>query len=707
MTQSNQSSNRLIHEKSPYLLQHAYNPVDWHPWGDKAFQKAKEEDKPIFLSIGYSTCYWCHVMEREVFENEQLADLMNKNLVNIKVDREERPDVDRIYMKALQAMSGHGGWPMSVFLTHDLKPFYAATYIPPQPKHGIPGFGDIVNAISNVWKNEREKITQSSDQIFEHLSKTASPSFPEQELSEELLTNGYEKIKESFDPENGGFGSAPKFPTPVLFNFLTRYYARTTEKDALEMTLLTLGKMAQGGIYDHIGGGFHRYATDEKWHVPHFEKMLYDQAQLVSSYIYVYQITGGDFYANVSKDVLNYVKRVMTSSEGGFYSAEDAESAVDPDHPSEKEEGAFYVWKYSEIESILTPDESSVAALYYGIRKNGNVSSDPHGVFTGKNILSVENTTEDVARKLNIQGGDVSNLLSSIRQKLFEEREKRPKCHLDDKILVSWNGLMISACARAYQVFGNEAYLKMAENAAQFILDTLYDRNSRKLLRRYRDGEAMIDAHLEDYAFFIRSLIDLYEASFKTELLDTTLQLNEELIELFYDNENGGFFDTSGNDPSVILRSKEWHDGAEPSGNSIAIENLLRLSRMFDRDDYRDKAMKSLSYFGELMNKAPQALAQFLAATDLALSKPKQIIIAGNAEEPQTRAMIREIHSRFIPDKILLLADASKGQDYLSSKVEFIGTVKKIDEKPTAYVCENFTCELPVNEVDKLRGILK
>ncbi len=701
MTQT--TPNRLIHEKSPYLQQHAFNPVDWYPWGEEAFQKAREEDKPIFLSVGYSTCYWCHVMEREVFENEELADLMNQYAVNIKIDREERPDVDRIYMKALQAMSGHGGWPMSVFLTHDLKPFYAATYIPPYPKHGIPGFGDVLRAIHNVWKNERDKITETGQQVFDHLARAASPDLPKHELDDKILHNGFTRINEAFDPVNGGFGDAPKFPTPVMFNFLFSYYARTGEKSAIDMPLFTLRKMANGGIYDHIGGGSHRYATDAKWHVPHFEKMLYDQAQLVSSYIDAYQITGEDFYASVAKDVLNYVKRVMTSPEGGFYSAEDAESAIDPDKPSEKEEGAFYVWEYSELESILTPDETAVAELYYGLRKNGNVSSDPHGVFTGKNILSIEKTKDDIARELNKDIDLVTNLLSSIRQKLFAAREKRPKCHLDDKILVSWNGLMVSACARAYQVFEDEQYLHMAKNAVQFIAHKLHDSNSGKLLRRYRDGESMIEAHLEDFAFFVRSLIDLYEASFDINLLDTALQLNEDMIELFYDEKDGGFFDTSGNDPSVILRSKEWHDGAEPSGNSIAIENLLRLSYMFGRDDYRDKAMESLSYFSELVNKAPQALAQFLAATGLALSKPKQIIIAGHTEEPKTRAMLRELHSHFIPGKVLLLADGSKSQDYLASKVEFIGTVKKIDNKPTAYVCENFTCELPVNEVDMLR----
>lgn len=698
MTHSTKKPNRLVNEKSPYLLQHAHNPVDWYPWGEDAFERAKQEDKPIFLSVGYSTCYWCHVMEREVFENEQLAELMNTHFINIKVDREERPDVDRIYMKALQAMSGQGGWPMSVFLTHDLKPFYAATYIPPTPRHGIPAFGDIVQAIDNVWKNEREKITETSRQIYDHLSKSVPPRLPEQKLDDKILENGFEKIKEAFDPVCGGFGDAPKFPTPVMFNFLLRYHVRTGNLKALEMTAFTLKKMARGGIYDHIGGGFHRYATDTKWQVPHFEKMLYDQAQLVSSYIDAYQITSDVFFANAAKDVLDYVERVMTSPEGGFYSAEDAESAVHPDNPSEKEEGAFYVWTYDEIKSALTPDEFTIAEKYFGIRENGNVETDPHGVFTGKNILSITGDKE---------AADRTGIIPSIRSKLFDVREKRTKPHLDDKILVSWNGLMISAYARAFQVFGEDAYLRMADNAARFIVNTLYDRNRGKLLRRYRGGESKIDAHLEDYAFLVRSLIDLYEASFDTDMLESAMLLTEDMIILFYDGDNGGFFDTSGMDPSVILRSKEWHDGAEPSANSVAIEVLLRLSHMFGREDYREKAMKSLSYFAELMSKAPQATAQFLAVLDLALSKPKQIIIAGSAGESSTRAFIREVHARFIPNKILLLADGDKGQEYLASKVDFIGTVKMIDDKPTAYVCENFTCKLPVNDITELRGQLQ
>jgi len=707
MSSKNKYSNRLINQKSPYLLQHAHNPVDWYPWGEEAFEKAKADGKPIFLSIGYSTCYWCHVMEREVFENKELANLMNEAFVNIKVDREERPDVDRIYMRALQAMSGHGGWPMSVFLTPDLKPFYAATYIPPVPKHGIPGFGDIVRAITNVWQNEREKVTDTSQQIYDHLSKAASPKPASEKIDDSILTNGFSMIKEAYDPVNGGFGDAPKFPTPVMFNFLLRYYIRTNESDALEIPSASLKKMALGGIYDHIGGGFHRYATDAKWHVPHFEKMLYDQAQLITSYIDLYQISGDTFYGDVAHDILGYIKRVMIAHEGGFYSAEDAESAVDEATPSEKEEGAFYVWDYSEIKSVLTDDEFSVVEIHYGLQKTGNVASDPHGVFTGKNILSVEKSIEETGKILGKKSDEVINLLSSARETLSAAREKRVKPHLDDKILLSWNGLMISACARAYQSFGEDDYLSMAENAAQFILQSFFNQKSGKLVRRYRDGEADINAHLDDYAFFIRALIDLYESSFDVNFLETALRLTDDMIDLFYDPDSAGFFDTSGKDPSVIIRSKEWHDGAEPSGNSVAIENLLRLSYMLGREDYYEKAQKSLTYFGEIMRKAPQATAQLLSSLELALTKPQQIIIAGYKNDEQTNRMIQEVHRLFKPNKVLLLADNDKGQKYLESKVDFIKTVKMIDDKPTAYVCENFTCNLPTNNVEDLKEQLR
>ncbi len=699
--------NRLIHEKSPYLLQHAFNPVHWYPWGEEAFEKARREDKPIFLSIGYSTCYWCHVMEREVFENDSLAALMNQYLVSIKVDREERPDVDRVYMTALQAMTGSGGWPMSMFLTSDLKPFYGATYIPPHAKWGRPGFGEIITRIHEVWTSNRQVVLENSQKMADYLKQVSIPKLDAAKADQLALQRGFESFAESFDSVTAGFGGAPKFPRPVAFNFLLRYYSRTGEKKALDMSLATLINMAKGGMYDHIGGGFHRYATDERWHVPHFEKMLYDQAQLAISYLEAFQITNEPFYADVAQDVLSYVQRNLTHSEGGFYSAEDAESAVDPQKPQEKEEGAFYVWTKSEIDELLSPEEVRLFDFHFGVKNDGNVIADPHQEFVGENILYIAHTPEETAKQFNISIDEVLAALSSARQKLFQAREKRPRPHLDDKILVSWNGLMISAFARAHQVLDEVKYRDAAERAAKFILTKLYNEKKKQLLRRYRAGEARFDAHLEDYAFLIQGLIDLYESTFDIQWLMTAIELTEQQTQLFYDQDAGGFFDTSGEDKSILVRTKESYDGAEPTGNSIAILNLLRLSQMIDRQKWRVLAEKSLAYFGSQMLNIPQGLAQFLVALDFSLSKPKQIIIAGKADDPHTGNLLAEVHKRFIPNKIILLADGAQGQKTLASYVPFIDSVRMIDGKPTAYICENYACQLPTSDPQTMVKLLQ
>ena len=700
--------NKLINEKSPYLLQHAFNPVHWYPWGEEAFEKARKEDKPIFLSVGYSTCYWCHVMEREVFEKDSIAELMNKYVVSIKVDREERPDVDRVYMTALQTMTGGGGWPMSMFLTPDLKPFYGGTYIPPEAKYGRAGFPEILEAIYDAWQNRREEVIESSIKLTNHIKNFSSSVTIPTNAGLESLTKGYKSFVNSYDEKDGGFNKAPKFPRPVTFNFLLRYYERTGDKNALEMSLQTLSKMAKGGMYDHIGGGFHRYATDDLWHVPHFEKMLYDQAQLVNSYLEAYQITHDEFYADVVKDILVYVKRNMTHQAGGFYSAEDAESLPAGSQKKVKEEGAFYSWYKSEIDKILGSEHAKIFNYYYGIKDNGNVnpSSDPHGEFTSENILYVARSIEETTKEFNLNDDEVSSILSDARKKLFSVREQRPKPHLDDKILVSWNGLMISAFARAYQVLQDEEYLTSAINTANFIMNNLYDEKSKQLLRRYRDGEAKYKAHLEDYAYLTQGLLDLYEASLDIDWLEAAIELTKQQIGLFYDSENGGFFDTSGKDPSIIIRTKEFYDGAEPSGNSIAILNLLRLSQMTDNEKWREIADKSLAYFGERIKQFPHAMPQFLAAVDFSLSKPKQIIIAGSADAPHTKELLKEVHSRFIPNKIILLADGKSGQKILASYIPFIESVKMIDGKSTAYICENYACKLPTSDVKVVAELL-
>lgn len=698
--------NRLIHEKSPYLLQHAFNPVDWYPWGEEAFEKARRENKPIFLSIGYSTCYWCHVMEREVFENEKIAELMNKYVVSIKVDREERPDVDRVYMTALYAIAGSGGWPMSMFLTPELKPFYGATYIPPEAKYGRPGFKDILKRVHEVWTTNRQGIYEDSERLAGYIRQATAPDAQATKVDASVLQRGFEAYVNSYDSSYAGFGNAPKFPRPVSFNFLLRYYSRTGEGKALEMTLATLQGMARGGMYDHIGGGFHRYATDAKWHVPHFEKMLYDQAQLVISYLEAYQITHEPFYADVVRDVLTYVQRNMTHPQGAFYSAEDAESAVDPARPEEKEEGAFYTWVKQEIDRLLEPQVAQVFNYYYGVQENGNVESDPHQEFVGENILYIAHSQKETAEQFGLSVDEVRAILSRARQTLFAAREKRPHPHLDDKVLVSWNGLMISAFARAYQVLADEEYLHAAERAGQFILDKLYNQKKKQLLRRYRDGEARYRAVLEDYAFFTQGLLDLYEASLDIRWLKTAIELTEQQNRLFYDKENGGFYDTAGKDESLLVRTKESYDGAEPTGNSIAILNLLRLAQMTNNQEWQAMAEKSLTYFGEQMQRSPRGLAQFLVALDFSLSKPKQIIIAGKADDPHTRSLLEEVHARFIPNKIILLADEGKGQALLASYIPFIESVKRLDGKSTAYICQDYACELPTSEREVVAELL-
>jgi len=701
------ASNRLLTEKSPYLLQHAFNPVNWYAWGDEAFEAARKQDKPIFLSVGYSTCYWCHVMEREVFEDETIAALMNEYVISIKVDREERPDVDGVYMTALQAMTGSGGWPMSLFLTPDLKPFFAATYIPPATQAGQLGFTDILTRIHATWETDRGQITQLSQQLGDYLKAIADPKVNPKAADELALDQGYQALAKIYDPQDAGFGGAPKFPKPVTLNFLFRYYSRTGEKHALEMSLETLRRMAAGGMYDHIGGGFHRYSTDKRWHVPHFEKMLYDQAQLAVSYLEAFQISRDPYYADVAREILDYVQHNMTHASGGFYSAEDAESAVDRATPDDKKEGAFYTWSRSEIEDLLPAEDALVFSYHYGIESDGNVDAARHPELSGENILFAAHTTAETAKWSTLSTTAVTTILAASREQLFSAREERPRPHLDDKVLVSWNGLMISAFAKAHQILGDEKYLRSAEQASQFVLDNLYNGKNKQLLRRYRDGEARFEANLEDYAFFIQGLLDLYEASFNIEWLKTAIVLTEQQIIIFHDADQGGFYDISGNDKSIIIRTKESYDGAEPAGNSIAILNLLRLSQMTDNQGWRAMALKSLAYFGEQMLSSPQSMVQFLVALDFSLTKPKQIIIAGVASAPSTSAMLAEIHSRFIPNKIMLLADGMEGQQLLRSYIPFIQSVLMFDEMATAYICEDYACKLPTSDLAVVARLLQ
>src|SRR6184192_2976471 len=577
-------TNRLAQEKSPYLLQHAHNPVDWYPWGKEAFAKARSENKPIFLSIGYSTCHWCHVMAHESFENEEVAATMNREFVNIKVDREERPDVDRVYMTFVQATTGGGGWPMSVWLTPDLKPFVGGTYFPPEDRYGQPGFKKVLERIAAAWKQGHDKIAEQGGRIVAALRESQAGAAGESKIDAKILDAAYEQIASSYDPKEGGFGNAPKFPRPVTLNFLTRFYERCPSsesgKRALEMDLFTLRKMAAGGMHDHPGGGFHRYSVDRYWHVPHFEKMLYDQAQLAVAYLDAFQITHDPQMESVARDILDYVARDMTSKEGGFFSAEDADSPVvagigNPGH-SQNAEGAFYVWTKKEIDDALG-DAAEIFDFHYGVQAHGNApeGSDPHDEFRGKNILIERHTISETARHFKKSEAEIAKVLAQSRQKLFVIRAQRPRPHLDDKIIAAWNGLMIFAYARAAQVLDDPHYLEIAMRAARFLRTNLYDEKSKLLYRNYRGSRSGVEGFADDYAFVVQGLLDLYEASFNVEWLKFATELQAIQDRLLFDDKNGGYFSTSGKDKSVVLRMKDDNDSAEPAASSIAEQIVL------------------------------------------------------------------------------------------------------------------------------------
>jgi len=712
---ASEHTNLLAHEKSPYLLQHAHNPVDWYPWGEEAFAKARKENKPIFLSVGYSTCHWCHVMAHESFENADVAAIMNREFVNVKVDREERPDVDRVYMTFVQATTGGGGWPMSVWLTPDLKPFVGGTYFPPEERYGQPGFKKVLERIATAWKENHDNIVQQGGEIVEALRESQSAAKAEGKIDAAALDDAYRQIDRSYDPKEGGFGNAPKFPRPVTLNFLTRFYARDpkgdTGKYALEMALFTLRKMAAGGMHDHIGGGFHRYSVDRYWHVPHFEKMLYDQAQLAVAYLDAFQITHDRQYEAVARDILDYVARDMTSKEGGFFSAEDADSPVarigDPGH-SKTKEGAFYVWTKKEIDEALD-DAAEVFDFHYGVQAHGNApeGSDPHDEFRDKNILIERHTIAETAEHFKKTEDQIAKLLAQSRAKLFAIRAKRARPHLDDKIIAAWNGLMISGYARAAQVLGDPRYLEIATRAAKFLRANLYEEKSKLLYRNYRGGRSDIEAFADDYAFAIQGLLDLYEASFDIEWLKFATQLQDTQDRLFFDEKMGGYFSTSGKDESVFLRMKDDNDGAEPAASSVTALNLLQLSQLLNDQRLAERARKTIDAFATTLSHFPSAMPQLLVALDYSLSKPRPIVIAGKRDAPETQALLKEVHRHFLPNTIFILADGSEGQKYLGEKNEAIRAMSLVDGKAAAYVCENFTCKVPVTEHKQLAELLK
>jgi uncharacterized protein len=692
-------TNRLIQEKSPYLLQHAGNPVDWYPWGPEAFERARREDKPIFLSIGYSTCHWCHVMERESFENEQIADILNRNFVPIKVDREERPDVDRIYMQFVQASTGGGGWPMSVWLTPDLKPFFGGTYFPPDNRYGRPGFASVLEQLASAWRDQKAQIVQSSVDVVEQLEGFARVASGDARVEDaSVLESGFFQFRRAFDSRLGGFGQAPKFPRPAVLNFLLRYAYHTGGREPAEMALVTLREMAKGGMHDQLGGGFHRYSVDDRWFVPHFEKMLYDQAQLAISYLEGYQVSGDESLAAAARDVFDYVLRDMTDKDGGFYSAEDADSAVDPAHPEEKREGAFYIWTAEELEIALGNPLYEWFAYRYGVDRRGNVTNDPHGEFTGGNILYERHSIAETAGHFGVPEDQVAPALAGARDKLADVRSRRIRPYRDDKILAGWNGLMISAFAFGARVLGEASYLKAADRAATFVFDRMYDRGRNVLLRRHRDGDSDIDGFLDDYAFYSHGLLDLYEASFDERWLSIAETFARRMRELFEDSGNGGFFSTVDADPTLVLRMKEDYDGAEPSGNSMATLILIRLAHITGSEEYRLSAERTLRAFGSRLRQTPTGVPQMMIALLAYLSPPRQIVLAGDPE--RLAPFLVALRRRFLPFHLLLRADPA-------SVFESLRNMPEIEEKPAAYVCEDFTCRLPATEVGQLIELLQ
>ncbi|HYO82832.1 MAG TPA: thioredoxin domain-containing protein [Bryobacteraceae bacterium] len=688
------NTNSLANEKSPYLLQHAHNPVDWLPWGEEAFTRALTEDKPIFLSIGYSTCHWCHVMERESFENDDVAAVLNRYFVPIKVDREERPDVDRIYMTFVQATTGGGGWPMSVWLTPELKPFFAGTYFPPDSRWGRPGFRSLLEQLAAAWRTDRASIVKSGDEMLGQIRDAVAGTMPGRADSA-IAESCFYGFRRSYDKRLGGFGGAPKFPRPSVLNFLLRYAVFSDNDEARDMALHTLREMARGGMYDQLGGGFHRYSVDARWFVPHFEKMLYDQAQLAVSYIEAWQMTGDDSFADVARGTLEYVLRDMTHPEGGFFSAEDADSVIDPAHPHEKGEGAFYIWSREELDQRLESPAADWFSYRYGVEPYGNVAEDPHSEFTGRNILYQRFDSEEVARHFGVTVNDVRSAITEAGKLLFAERDKRVRPHLDDKILTAWNGLMISAFAKAGAALQEPRYLDAARRAADFVLNSLY-RNGL-LLRRWREGDAAIEGFLDDYAFFAQGLLDLYQATLEIRYADVARELTLRMRELFEDSTEGGFYSTTERDPSLVLRMKEDYDGAEPSGNSIAALNLLRLARMTGEESLERSGSRALDAFSSRMSAGATGFPQLIVALLYAATPPRQIVYAGSGTE--IAPLRRVADRRFLPFHDVLASHHGT----LNPELNNFSSV----DTPAVFVCENFTCQLPVRTADDLERLLQ
>ena len=683
----NKKSNNLISEKSPYLLQHAYNPVDWHPWSDDAFKKAQSEDKPVFLSIGYSTCHWCHVMEKESFENAEVAKIMNETFVCIKVDREERPDIDKVYMSFCQAMTGSGGWPLTIIMTPEKKPFFAATYIPRENQYGRIGMLELIPQIKELWINKRSDIMQSSEKITKYLAHQDFSS-SDKALNESIFNKAFDHLSQLFDFSNGGFGSSPKFPTMHRIYFLLRYFVRTKNEYALMMVEKTINSMRMGGIWDHIGYGFHRYSTDEKWILPHFEKMLYDQAINSIGCIEAFQVTGNNFYKNISDEIFAYVLRDMTSGLGGFYSAEDADS--------EGVEGKFYSWTKDEINKLFTAKESEILVEVFNI----GVTSIESG-----SVLYINRTLEDISLKYNLSLKELIDFMQNAIKKMFFVRKKRIHPFKDDKILTDWNGLMISALSIGARVFDNKIYEKAAKNAAGFIIKNMITKEG-SLLHRYRDGQSAIFANLDDYSFFIMGLIELYETTFDVIYLKTALDLNQYLMDNFWDKKNGGFYFAQSDNELSDFMQKDIYDGATPSGNSIEFLNLIKLSRITGSTDLENKASELLKVFSETVENSPESYTQFLSSYDFLIGPSFEIVIVGDLNSNEARKIIKAINSKFIPNKVVVFKTTGNAEPGITSLAQFTGNMQMINNKATIYVCSGYSCKAPTNDINKMLELL-
>lgn len=679
-----QKPNRLIKEQSPYLLQHAYNPVDWFPWIDEAFEKAAAEDKPIFLSIGYSTCHWCHVMEKESFEDEEVAGLMNRVFVSIKVDREERPDIDNIYMMVCQLMNGNGGWPLSIIMTPDRKPFFSGTYFPKENRYGRIGFKELIENIEEAWRGRRKEIFESSEQITGYL-KNIFKKESSTKIDEKILETAFESFANRFDSQYGGFGSSPKFPSPHNLMYLLRYWKRSGDQKALEMVTKTLTQMRLGGIFDHVGLGFHRYSTDREWLVPHFEKMLYDQALLIIAYTEAYLATKEESFKTTAEEIIEYLIRDMQSEEGGFYSAEDADS--------EGEEGKFYVWRHEEIIDAVGNDDAEFITRVFNIKKEGNFLEESTKKLTGANILHLTKSYDHQAKEFNISAQEMMNKLEFIRRKLFTFREVRIHPFKDDKILTDWNSLLIAALSIAGRAFNNTTYSNIAAVCADFILSKMRTPKN-DLQHMYRNGCTSIEGKLDDYAFFIYGLIELYQSTFEPRYIEEALRLCDIAIDKFLDEENGGFFFTSGKDKTLVVRTKEIYDGAIPSGNSVMFNNLLRISRITSDHIYEEYAQKLLEAFSDNINRAPSGSTFLLGSFDFMFGNSYEIIIVNKERTKELEALLSELNKHYIPNKVIILKT-----DTMNLPFEYLNNYSTDSDLPLIYVCRNFQCELPTNDI--------